>query len=255
MTMKGGTGKTTTAISVSHALALCGKKVLLIDCDPQGGIAATFGVNGEQGLAQLLISGSVDIIQVRDNLFIIDSGGRKLAEAELLLGRKQRREQRLREALRYLKNCDYVICDCSPSVNLININALVYCEDVIVPVAMDHLSERGAEQTMEMIEEVGELLGNSSFSYRILPTFCDARTRISRFVLERIRQRFGELVFDTVIRVNSTLGEAPGSNKTIFEHAPLSRGAYDYYRLTEEILGAEDGSDAAARGMRGESPI
>jgi chromosome partitioning protein len=236
MTMKGGTGKTTTAISLSHGLSLSGKRVLLVDCDPQRSVAVTFGVRAERGLSELLASGDVDILQVRDNLFLIDSGGRRLAEVELKLGARENRERRLGDALGSLKGCDYVICDCSPSLNLININALAYCDEVIIPVAMDFLSQAGAEQTNEIIEEIKMLNNRRPLTFKILPTFYDARTRLSARVLEDLRRRFGERVFNTVIRINTALREAPGGNKTIFEHAPLSRGAFDYYHLTEEIL-------------------
>jgi chromosome partitioning protein len=237
MTMKGGTGKTTTAVSLSHGLSLSGKRVLLIDCDVQRSVAVSFGAQGDKGLADLLTSGDVDILQVRDNLFFIDSGGRKLAEVELKLGMREHRESRLTESLKHLKGCDYVICDCSPSLNLININALAYCDEVIIPVSMDYLSQTGAEQTAGIIEEIQMLNGRKSIEFRILPTFYDSRTRLSQMVLDGLRERFGGRIFETVIRVNAAIREAPGQNKTIFEHAPLSRGAFDYYHLSEEILG------------------
>jgi chromosome partitioning protein len=240
MTLKGGTGKTTTSVNVAHGLALSGRRVLLIDCDPQRNVAVTFGVQTDRGLAQLLLSGDVEISEVRENFFIIDSGGRRLFNVELLLSRREGREQRLRDALQYLKGCDYVICDCPPSMNLINMNVLAYSETVIVPVSMDHLSGVGAQQTTEIIEEMQRLTERDEIEYRILPTFYDARTKISAEILDQIRGRYGERVFETVIRVNTALREAPGRNMTIYEHAPLSRGAYDYYRLTEEIMESEE---------------
>jgi chromosome partitioning protein len=246
MTMKGGTGKTTTAVSLAHGLSLSGRRVLLIDCDPQRSVAVTFGVESSNGLADLLTTGEVDILQVRDNLFFIDSGGRKLAEVELKLGPRERRERRLGDSLRHLKGCDYVICDCSPSLNLININALAYCSEVIIPVSMDHLSRAGAEQTAEIIEEIRSLSAASQVSFRILPTFYDSRVRLSHEMLEDLHEEFGERLFTTVIRVNASIREAPGQNKTIFEHAPLSRGAFDYYHLTEEIIGLERACESAA---------
>ena len=240
MTLKGGTGKTTTAISLGHGLSLAGKRVLIVDCDPQRNVAVTFGVEAKSGLADLLTTGDVDILEVRDNLFIIDSGGRKLAEVELILGRKSDRENRLSESLKYLKGCDYVICDCPPSVNMININALAYSDEVIIPIAMDYLSQIGADQTLDIITEIQRLLNSYRARFRILPTFFDGRTRISQQVLDGLRGRFDDQVLDSVIRINTALREAPWQNKTIFEHAPLSRGAFDYYRLTEEILSSAD---------------
>ena len=119
----------------------------------------------------------------------------------------------------------------------ININALAFCDEVIIPIAMDYLSQVGADQTLDIITEIQRLVSNYSVECRMLPTFFDARTKISQIVLDRLRERFGSQVFDTVIRINTAVKEAPWNNKTIFEHAPLSRGAFDYYRLTEEILG------------------
>lgn len=236
MTMKGGTGKTTTAINLAHGLTLSGKRVLLVDCDPQRNVAVTFGVEAEKGLDTLLTKGDVEILQVRENLFIIDSGGRGLVEAELILGQVQRRERRLIESLRYLKGCEYVICDCPPSMNLITVNVLAYCDNVIIPISMDHLSQVGAHQTMEIMKEIEWLTSKDADRYRILPTFYDGRLKISGEVLETVQEHFAERLYKTVIRVNSALREAPGYNKTIFEHAPLSRGAFDYYRLTEEVM-------------------
>ena len=92
---------------------------------------------------------------------------------------------------------------------------------------------------MEIIEEIKWITDKSSINYRILPTFYDSRTRISKRVLEGLREHFGDRLFNTVIRINTAIKEAPGSNKTIYEHAPLSRGAYDYYKLTEELLALE----------------
>ncbi len=240
MTMKGGTGKTTTSVNLAHGLSLSGKRVLVVDCDPQRNVSITFGVESELGLAQLLMTGDVEILQVRENLFLIDSGGRKLVEVELVLGGKEQRENRLFEALKYLKGCDYVICDCPPSVNLINVNALAYCEEVIIPIAMDILSQEGARQTIGIIEEIERLTRRQPLQYHILPTFYDARTRISKQVLDSVRDEFGDRILNGVIRINTALREAPGCNKTIFEYAPLSRGAFDYYRLTEEILGSSE---------------
>lgn len=237
MTMKGGTGKTTTAVNVSHGLALSGKKVLLLDCDPQRNVALTFGVRSESGLDRLLTTGDVEILKVRDNLFMVDSGGRQLAKVEMMLGGREDRERRLAQSLKYLKGCDFLICDCPPSINLININVLNFCEDLIIPVAMDHLSQYGVSQTMEIMDEILQFTRGRSVMYRILPTFYDGRTRISEEVFDKISEQYGERMFKTVIRINTSLSEAPAQNKTIYEHAPLSRGAYDYYRLTEEIIG------------------
>jgi chromosome partitioning protein len=237
ITSKGGTGKTTTAINLAHGLALCGLKVLVVDCDPQRNIAITFDVESNRTLCDLLQYGQVDVIEARQNLFVIDSGGRDLAEIEMVLASRNSRERRLEMALKNLKGCDVVICDCSPTVNLININAIVYADQVIIPVSMDFLAQAGARQTMEIIDEINQHSANRTSIMGILPTFFDGRTRLSGEVLESMRERFKDLVFKTVIRVNTSLREAPSFNQTIFEYSPMSHGAFDYYQLTEEVLG------------------
>jgi len=236
ITSKGGTGKTTTAINLGHGLALCGKKVLIVDCDAQRNVSVTFDVRGKRSLCDLLQHGEVEVINVRKNLFVIDSGGRDLAEAEMVLAGKRNREARLGLALSNLRGCDVVICDCSPTINLININALTYVDQVIIPVSMDFLAQEGARQTLEIIEEINSYAGKQTQVLGILPTFYDGRTKLSKEVLETLRKHFANLVFETVIRVNTSLREAPSFNRTIFEYSPLSRGAYDYYQLTEEFL-------------------
>ncbi len=236
ITSKGGTGKTTTAINLSHGLALSGRKVLIIDCDAQRNVAVTFDVRGKKTLCDLLQYGEVEIMQVRRNLYVVDSGGRDLAEIEMILAGKKNRESRLSRALENLNGCDVVICDCSPTVNLVNINAIMYVDEVIVPVSMDFLAQEGARQTLDIIEEFNQYSEDKTRILGILPTFFDARTKLSREVLENLRAHFTDLMFNTVIRTNTSLREAPSFNRTILEHSPLSHGAFDYYQLTEEFL-------------------
>lgn len=236
ITSKGGTGKTTTAINLAHGLALCGKRVLVIDCDSQRNVAIAFDVKGKRSLCTLLQYGEVDVIRARENLYVVDSGGRELAEIEMVLAGKPSRERRLQMALKNLRGCDVVICDCSPTINLININAIAYADDVIIPVSMDYLAQAGARQTIQIIEEINEHSVTHTKIMGILPTFYDARTKLSREVLGALRDRFRDKVFETVIRVNTSLREAPSFNQTIFEYSPMSRGAVDYYQLTEEFL-------------------
>jgi chromosome partitioning protein len=236
ITSKGGTGKTTTAINLGHGLALCGKKVLIVDCDPQRNVAITFDVRSGKTLCNLLQHGEVEVIEVRKNLYVIDSGGRELAEIEMLLASQSSRDRRLDLALKNLRGCDVVICDCSPTVNLININAIVFADEVIIPVSMDYLAQAGARQTMQIIDEINEHSARKTSIMGILPTFYDSRTRLSADVLGSLRERFAEKVFKSVIRTNTSLREAPSFNQTIFEYSPMSRGAFDYFQLTEEVL-------------------
>ncbi|NIM19000.1 MAG: AAA family ATPase [Candidatus Latescibacteria bacterium] len=236
ITSKGGTGKTTTAINLGHGLALCGKRVLIIDCDAQRNIGIAFDVKAEKTLCDLLQYGDVDVVEVRKNLYMIDSGGRDLAELEMILAGQSKRERRLERALENLSGCDVVLCDCSPTINLININAITYAEEVIIPISMDYLAQAGARQTIQIIDEVNSYTNSGTQVMGILGTFYDGRTRLSKEVLETLRKHFPDTLLDTVIRINTSLREAPSFNRTIFEHSPMSRGAFDYYQLTEEFL-------------------
>jgi chromosome partitioning protein len=236
ITSKGGTGKTTTAINLGHGLSLCGKRVLIVDCDAQRNIAIAFDVKGKRTLCDLLQYGEVDVIEVRKNLFVVDSGGRDLAELEMILAGQSNREMRLEKALKNLRGCDVVLCDCSPTINLININAITYADEVIIPVSMDYLAQAGARQTIQIVDEINSYSNSDTRIFGILGTFYDSRTRLSREVLETLRKHFPDTLLDTVIRVNTSLRECPSFNRTIFEYSPMSRGAYDYYQLTEEFL-------------------
>jgi chromosome partitioning protein len=125
-TSKGGTGKTTTAINLGHGLALSGKRVLIIDCDPQGSASSAFGIESSRGLVDLMVEGIVDIFKVRPNLYLLPSGRKKLAELEMKLATRSDRNKVLSNSLSRLTGCDCVILDCSPSINIINLNALEY---------------------------------------------------------------------------------------------------------------------------------
>ena len=235
MTSKGGTGKTTTAINLGHCLALSGKKVLLIDCDSQGNVAMAFNQQPKQGLAELLLTGEVDINKVRTNLYMIDSGGKRLVESEMIMSRQDDREVRMTEVFARLVGSDYVICDCPPTINLININALNYCDFVIIPVSMDFFATEGAKKTLLLIKEIEEKIGHRVNVMGILATFFDKRTKISDRIYNQLIQEFGDKVFVTKIRINTQIKEAQENYQTIFEFAPYSHGALDYFLLTKEI--------------------
>ncbi|MEE9554442.1 MAG: ParA family protein [candidate division Zixibacteria bacterium] len=235
LTSKGGTGKTTTAINLGHGLALSGQKVLLIDCDPQGSASAAFGVKSDRGLVDLMIDGKADVFKVRPNLYLLPSGRKRLADLEMKLAIRDDRQRILKKALSRLSGCEWVILDCSPSINIINLNALGYADRLLVPSSLDYFSLEGVKSTLELAREINnggnekiELLG-------VLPTFYDKRTTISRLALESLRNEYGEGVFKTEIRMNVQIKKSQWHQKTIFEYAPYSYGAYDYFNLAEEV--------------------
>ena len=233
---KGGTGKTTTAINFAHAAALMGKKTLLIDCDAQGSASLAFELNGAQGLSDLLLCDKVDIYNVRPNLYLVGSGKSDIYIVERYLAQQPENESPLAKALNRFTGIEMIILDCSPSINLINSNILRYIDKVLIPVSMDYFALRGAALTLKVISEVASNAGRDIKLLGILPTFFDVRTRISKRILSDLRERYNEKVFATAIRVNTRIKESQMNNKTIFEYAPYSNGAYDYYRFSKEAL-------------------
>jgi chromosome partitioning protein len=236
ITSKGGTGKTTTAVNLGHGLALSGKRVILIDCDPHGDLGLVFSVEAEKSLSDLLRSGKTSVTQVRDNLFLITSGGRKLSETELAIASRDGREFILRNSLSDLRNVDFLICDCAPSRSLININALTLVDHVIIPVSMDYLAMNGAKHTIDLMREIKRFTRVETELMGILSTQYDVRTNLSPDIFRVLLKHFPNKVFDTVIRVNTRLREAPSYGQTIFEYAMNSTGAEDYFNLTNEVL-------------------
>lgn len=235
-TFKGGTGKTTTAINLGHGLALFGKKVLLIDCDPQGSLTTSFNFRAQATLPDLLLFKRVEIVRLRRNLYGIDSGGERLVEAQHFLAKRNGNEFRLKKILAYLRECDYVLFDCPPALNLISTNVLLSADHVILPVSTDFLAMVGVKSTLETLDEMEQTYHYKPQLLGIVATFFDSRTRISKEVLAILKEHFGEKVFRTVIRINTQLKESPSFHKTIFEYAPSSTGSEDYFSLTEEIL-------------------
>jgi chromosome partitioning protein len=233
---KGGTGKTTTAINFAHAAALMDKKVLLVDCDSQGSASLAFDLNGVQGLSDLLLTGQVDIYNVRSNLYLVGSGRSDIYMVERYLAQQDVNEFPLAKALGRFTGIDIIILDCSPSINIINSNILSYVDSVLIPVSMDYFALEGAALTLKIIKETGINNGKDINLLGILPTFYDVRTKISKKILGDLKEKYGDSVFDTTIRVNTQIKESQMNRQTIFEYAPYSHGAYDYYRFVKEAL-------------------
>jgi chromosome partitioning protein len=233
---KGGTGKTTTAINFGHAAALMGQKVLLVDSDSQGSASLAFELNGTNGLSDLLLTDNVDIYDVRPNLYLVGSGRSDIFLVDRYLSQQPEDEYPLARALERFTGVDMVILDCSPSINIINSNILSFVDSVIIPVSMDFFALEGAALTLNLVGDIGKNIGKKIQLLGILPTFFDVRTKISKKILDDLKEKYSDKVFQTEIRVNTAIKESQLNRMTIFEYAPFSHGAYDYYRFVKEVF-------------------
>lgn len=235
---KGGTGKTTTSVSVAAGLALKGYRVLLVDTDSQGNVGVSLGVKAEKTLYHCLVMGlkPQDVaVKVRENLDVLPSN-ETLAAAELYLAGRQNRDRVLRDRLVAASNhYDVILLDCSPSLSLLNQNALVFADGILVPVACDFLSLVGVRQVIKTVKNVNSLLHHPVQIHGVLPTFYDARARICRDAWGTLKEHFGERCFQP-IRSATRVKEAPAQGKTIFEYAPDSNAAQDYQRVVERLV-------------------
>lgn len=235
---KGGTGKTTTSVSIAAGLAMRGYKVLLVDTDSQGNVGVSLGVKAEKTLYHTLVMGLrvQDVaLKVRENFDVLPSN-ETLAAAELYLAGRQNRDRILKDRLAAAMNhYDVVLLDCSPSLSLLNQNALVFADGILVPVACDFLSLVGVRQVIKTVKNVNSLLHHPVQIHGVLPTFYDARARICRDAWGTMKEHFGERCFQP-IRSTTRIKEAPAQGKTIFEHAPKSDAALDYQRVVDRLI-------------------
>jgi chromosome partitioning protein len=233
---KGGIGKTTTCVTLGAGLALRGHRVLLIDTDTQANVAVSLGVKGYRlSLAEVLIRKVKPddvIINARPNLDLLP-GSLMLFKAQQRMVLEMAREEMFNETLDSLNGYDYQLLDCAPSLSSLTINSIAYADEVIIPVSMEILAMSGAQQFIEYLQELNQVLHTGAELRLILPTMYDSRRRVSKFVLNQLKG-FGPNVAKP-IRIDTRLSEAPGFGKTIFEYAPHSRGAIDYARFTELV--------------------
>lgn len=243
---KGGVGKTTTTINLSTMLAKKGKKVLLIDADPQGN--ATSGVGAEKEVEystyDILVS-DVEMVQVLEktiikNLLVCPSNI-NLAGAEVELVSMMSREQRLKEKLEEVKDkFDYILIDCPPSLGLITLNAFTASDSVLIPVQCEYYALEGLGQLLNTINLVKKHLNKNLEVEGALLTMYDARTNLSNQVVKEVKKYFGDKVYKTVIPRNVRLSEAPSYGMPITEYDPRSKGAKTYEKFTKEFLKIND---------------
>jgi chromosome partitioning protein len=241
---KGGVGKTTTAINLGAALAENGKRVLLVDMDPQGALSVGLGLNPlalDQTLYNLLMEPKRDATPVIantkiDGLDLLPSNI-DLAAAEVMLVGEVAREQALARVLRPLrKRYDFLLTDCPPSLGLLTVNALTAADGVLIPLECEYFALRGMALLMDTISKITERLNPNLEIVGILATMYDARTVHGREVLGRVEEAFGDQVFHTVIGRTIRFAEAPVAGQSILTYAPDSSGAEAYRKLAKEVL-------------------
>ena len=238
---KGGVGKTTTAVNLCACLAERGKKTLLVDADPQGNASSGSGVQaGEKSLYEVLlgIATAEKCVTVSDteNMSVLPSDIR-LAAAEVELVGLERREYRMRAALRPLADrYDYIIIDCPPSLGLLTVNALTAANSVLIPIQCEYYALEGVRSLMDTISRVKRGLNPALDVEGVLLTMFDGRTNLSLQVVAQVKKHFKSKVFATTVPRNVRLGEAPSHALPINRYDPRSTGAEAYRSLAREVL-------------------
>lgn len=243
---KGGVGKTTTSVNLGAGLASLGKRVLLVDIDPQGNTTSGVGINKadvENCIYDIIINEvhpkeAINSTNV-DGLDIIPATI-QLAGAEIELVPTISREVRLKKALQIVKpNYDYILIDCPPSLGILTINSLTAADSVIIPIQCEYYALEGLSQLLNTVRLVQKHLNTSLKIEGVLLTMLDARTNLGIQVIEEVKKYFQEKVYKTIIPRNIRLSEAPSHGQSIITYDPRSKGAEVYLELAKEVISYE----------------
>lgn len=235
---KGGTGKTTITMNLGVALAFMGRKILLIDFDPQANLTYSFGIRNPKNTIVEVLQGkqTIQTILVKKEGLDIAPSSSLLADLEVSIINKIGREQLLQDQLKGLKGYDYVFIDSPPSLSILTINALTTAGEVLIPLQMEILSLQGLTQLLKTIDEVKNVLNKKLRITGIVVSMYDGRRRLSSEILNEIKNNLKEKVFNSVIRICVKITEAPSFAKSVLSYAPSSEGAIDYKNLAKEFL-------------------
>lgn len=244
---KGGVGKTTTAVNFSAALAEAGKKVLLVDNDPQGNLTSGVGVDKSTLLSSIyhVLINEADITDVIlqtefENLNILP-GSVDLAGAEIELVEFENREYLLKNQIEKVKDFyDYIIVDCPPSLGLLTINALVAVDTVLIPIQCEYYALEGVSHLLNTFNLVKKSINPNIEIQGVLLSMFDGRTNLSIQVVEEVKKHFKQYVYGTIIPRNVRLAEAPSFGLPIIHYDRKSKGAEAYLDLVEEFLMLEE---------------
>ena len=257
---KGGCGKTTTAVNLAACLAVSNRRVLLIDLDPQANATVSLGIDPgklERTIYQVLVDDpgdgdlTIDLpsVVVPSNVPNLDLAPSSidLAAAELELSARIGRENSLRKKILPVRDSyDYIMLDTPPSLGLLTLNALVACEEVIIPIQTHYYALLGMRQLLRTMKVVREEVGHQIEIAGVVPTMYDARTSIGKEILQGIRDYFGDKVFASAIHFNIKLVESSMAGVPVFVHMRASRGAQEYMNLAKEVMALEQKAGSAA---------
>ncbi len=240
---KGGVGKTTTSINLSACLAEKGKKVLVIDTDPQGNTTSGFGIDKnelENTIYELILGecsiGDCIVKDVINNVSVLPSNV-NLAAAEIELIGVEKKEYILKNEVDYVKEeYDFIIIDCPPSLNMLTINSMTTADSVLVPIQCEYYALEGLSQLIHTINLVKERLNPDLDMDGVVFTMYDSRTNLSMQVVDNVKQNLKQKVYNTLIPRNIRLAEAPSYGMPISKYDPKSAGAEAYKQLAEEVI-------------------
>ena len=240
---KGGVGKTTTSINLAASLGVLEKKVLLIDADPQANASSGLGIDvdavegGTYHVLEHSLSAKDAIVKTASPNVDIIPANIDLVAIEIELVDKKDREYMLKKALvNITDDYDYILIDCAPSLGLITLNSLVAADSVIVPIQCEYFALEGLGKLLNTIKSIQNIHNTELDIEGLLLTMFDSRLRLSNQVVDEVRKHFSSMVFETIIRRNIRLGEAPSYGESIIAYDATSKGAINYLNLAQELI-------------------